>query len=355
MAWARISDDFIDHPKVAELTVDLEGLAALGLWTSALAWVRADRRRKGVVSTGIAIRYSAGVGLRLAARLVKVGLWDEVDGGGYRFHDFDDVYTPADLSEVRAAAGRAGGRASGRSRSTVGGRKQPQGAGEAKQVASTEIRTSAGKGVDSSPSLFDEHDPLTRGSSPSTTRSKTEAKPKQVASKPEAKRAEASHARAGTTTHYPEASYEASTSSPAESATDDETLEQRVNRLTRTYTDKVKLSNFPAIRSIVKKAVASNDYTDEDITAGLASLASERATVTTNTLRHAIEQTPAWPGNHSWQSRNQSGPRRTGELARSTPPLGSAQARQSSEARNADGWLAVGDQIRAAMANGGQP
>lgn len=157
MAWARISDDFHDHPKVAELTVDLEGLAALGLWTLALTWVRADRRRNGEIPTGIALRLAASNGKQLASRLVEANLWDEIPGG-YRFHDFDQVYSPGDLSAKRAEAGRRGGIASGKSRS---------------------------------------------GSNP-------EANSKQLASEHEAKGLEASHARAGATTHYPEGSNEPS-------------------------------------------------------------------------------------------------------------------------------------------------
>lgn len=162
MAWARISDDFHDHPKIADLTVDAEGLAALGLWTLALAWVRADRRRGGVIPIGMAMRFAAGGGKQLASRLVQVGLWDET-AGGYRFHDFEDVYTPEDLSSKRAEAGRRGGLASGKTR----------------QAKAQE--------------------------------SKVEAKSKQSASFREAKQPEASRTRAGATTHYPEASKEAST------------------------------------------------------------------------------------------------------------------------------------------------
>jgi hypothetical protein len=150
MAWARISDDFHDHPKVAELASDAEGLAAMGLWVLTLAWVRADWRRAGIVPIGIAMRLAAGQGKQLASRLVQVRLWDEVPGG-WQFHDFKDVYTPEDVSKKRAEAGRRGGVQSGLSR-------------RSKQSAS---------------------------------------QTKQNRSKPEAKPVEASHAYARTTTHYP--------------------------------------------------------------------------------------------------------------------------------------------------------
>lgn len=211
MAWARISDDFLDHQKVAELTVDIEGMAAMGLWTLALCWVRADRRRRGVVPTGIAMRLSAGHGKQLASRLVHVGLWDEVEGGFY-FHDYDDVYTPGDLSEKRAEAGRSGGKASGQVRAVKAASKQPEPppTQEPKQLASGESATKRTAGGANAPSLFDDDDPLTAGSTPSTDRSNDEAKAKQLASDDEAKRREASRARAGATTHSPEASNEAS-------------------------------------------------------------------------------------------------------------------------------------------------
>ncbi|MFD6565353.1 hypothetical protein [Micromonospora profundi] len=289
MAWARISDDFLDHPKVAALTVDVEGLAALGLWTSALCWVRADRRRGNSVPTGIALRYSAGAGMTLVQRLVTVGLWDETENG-YRFHDFEDVYTPGDLSEKRAQAGRAGGKASGRTRASQAAAKATPEPETSKQVASSKSRANRAQVGSGEASLFDDDDPLTIDASASTRRSNVEAKPKQLASSSEAKSAEASHARAGATTHYPEASKEASSSAPP--ASGDETVDQRINRLTRSYTDVVKLSNFLAIRGIVKKAINSGDYTEGQITGGLAALAAERDTVTVNTLRFAIEGLP---------------------------------------------------------------
>lgn len=291
MAWARISDDFIDHPKVAGLTVDLEGMAALGLWTSALIWARADRRRGGTVPTGIAIRLSAGAGIKLASRLVAARLWDEVDGG-YHFHDYEDVYTPGDLSEKRSAAGRSGGKASGRTRAATAAAKPVE--PESKQVASSKSGTKRTASGPSSASLFDDDDPLTGGSAPLNSGSKDEATCFKVASVTEAKPREASRTRAGATTHYPEASNEASPSSPSAEAGDEkaETPGQRVNRITRTYTDVVKLSNFLPVQQIVKQAIGTGDYTEEQILDGLAELARKRDVVTKTTLRFAIEGLP---------------------------------------------------------------
>lgn len=74
-----------------------------------------------------------------------------------------------------------------------------------------------------------------------------------------------------------------------------ETEGQRVNRLARSYTDRVKLSNFPAVAGIVRKAVraASDDgfplYTDQQIEDALSSLREKGWKVTVDNLRGALE------------------------------------------------------------------
>jgi predicted nucleic acid-binding protein len=64
---------------------------------------------------------------------------------------------------------------------------------------------------------------------------------------------------------------------------------QRVNTLTRTYTDQVPLSNFPAIAGIVRKAVRTGRYSDHEITDALGRLALDNRPVTTDTLRIELE------------------------------------------------------------------
>jgi DNA-binding MarR family transcriptional regulator len=75
-------------------------------------------------------------------------------------------------------------------------------------------------------------------------------------------------------------------------ATDEETVGQRVNRLAKTYTDRVKLSNFNAVAGVVRKAVNA-DVTDEKILTGLSKLADDSRAVTTDSLRYAIYGVPA--------------------------------------------------------------
>lgn len=118
MSWAKVDDGWWCHPKVMGLSP-----AARGLWVSGLSWSCAQRRDV-VPST---FPPMIGCGTDEAAELVGVGLWDVVDGG-WRIHDWSD-YQELTTAEKRAEAGRAGGKASGRSR-----RQQSKAEANAKQT-----------------------------------------------------------------------------------------------------------------------------------------------------------------------------------------------------------------------------
>jgi hypothetical protein len=70
-----------------------------------------------------------------------------------------------------------------------------------------------------------------------------------------------------------------------------ETLNQRAQRLTRTYTDCQPVSNFPAVMGIVKKAVSAN-YSDAEIIPALERLARDGRSVTTDALRIELQGLP---------------------------------------------------------------
>jgi hypothetical protein len=70
-----------------------------------------------------------------------------------------------------------------------------------------------------------------------------------------------------------------------------ESASAKANRLARVYTDQVKVSNFPAIAKIVRKAVDA-DLADEVIIAGLKKVIAENRGLTTETLRVAIYGPP---------------------------------------------------------------
>jgi hypothetical protein len=70
-----------------------------------------------------------------------------------------------------------------------------------------------------------------------------------------------------------------------------ETPSARANRLARVYTDEVKVSNFPAVAKIVRKAVDAN-VSDEAIIAGLKKIIAGNVSLTTESLRVAIYGPP---------------------------------------------------------------
>lgn len=115
MAWARLDDGFGDHQKVLDLIdtlPELEGAAAIGLWTLALAYAHGTMRlakTPGFIPRSFA-RSRARVPAQIGDRLVAVGLWEEADGG-WLIHDFDDYLPSEELRAKRAEAGRRGARA----------------------------------------------------------------------------------------------------------------------------------------------------------------------------------------------------------------------------------------------------
>lgn len=68
-----------------------------------------------------------------------------------------------------------------------------------------------------------------------------------------------------------------------------ETENQRANRLTRTYTDQVPLSNFPAVAGVIRKAIRTGRYDDQQITDALERMAEDNRSVTTDSLRIELE------------------------------------------------------------------
>lgn len=71
-----------------------------------------------------------------------------------------------------------------------------------------------------------------------------------------------------------------------------ETEGQRINRIARLYTDRVKLTKFLAVSGVVKTAVRSGEYTEQQIVNGINDLAEERRPVTLDSLRIAMEGLP---------------------------------------------------------------
>ncbi len=122
MAWARYDDMLPMNRKwVTGLRpMGTRGAAALGLHLLANAWSR-HNGTGGRIDTGALEMLVGREGVKLAALLVQVGMFD-LDGNGWRIHDFADFSDPNDpepnrsagerrkeLIEKRREAGRLGG------------------------------------------------------------------------------------------------------------------------------------------------------------------------------------------------------------------------------------------------------
>jgi hypothetical protein len=71
-----------------------------------------------------------------------------------------------------------------------------------------------------------------------------------------------------------------------------ESLDQRAQRLTKSYADIQRMSNFPAVMGIVKKAIRAK-HGDGEIVSALQRLANDGRGVTTETLRVELQGLPA--------------------------------------------------------------
>lgn len=96
MAWFKVDDQLHSHPKAGRA-----GLAAMGLWTLA------GSHCMSYLTDGVVERWfveSKPHGVKLAAALVKAGLWDEHEDG-WVFHDWDEFQpTSEKVLEDRAEA-----------------------------------------------------------------------------------------------------------------------------------------------------------------------------------------------------------------------------------------------------------
>lgn len=125
MSWARYDDELsINRKWVALRAQGVKGAAALGLHLLANTWSR-HNGTAGHVPSHVPEMLVGRDGPKLAAMLHDVGMFDLTDtddGGGWTIHDFDEFHDPNDpdpnrsaadrkkeLSEKRAASGRAGG------------------------------------------------------------------------------------------------------------------------------------------------------------------------------------------------------------------------------------------------------
>jgi len=85
VTWFRVDDGFHDHPKTLAVS-----LAASGLWVRAGSWCGKQLNDGLIPESALRVISPSppGTTRKLATELVTAGLWDEVPGIGYQFHDW---------------------------------------------------------------------------------------------------------------------------------------------------------------------------------------------------------------------------------------------------------------------------
>lgn len=142
MTWVRLDDGIYDHPKMLAVSATDRLLYVWGLcWSS--------RHGTDGLIPASALPYLAlfaGADGDAAGRLVRAGLWHELDGG-WTVHDFGD-YQPsaaevAELRRKRAESGRVGGLRSADVRTKPEANGQASAQAFASPVASTSLKQTA--------------------------------------------------------------------------------------------------------------------------------------------------------------------------------------------------------------------
>jgi hypothetical protein len=99
---------------VALLDEDDQGAAgvAIGLWTLCFTWAHRNTRKRGktpgLIPAGLPRRFLGQAGKDATQLLVKHGLWDAQDDGGWLFHDFEHYLPTEETREARSEAGKRG-------------------------------------------------------------------------------------------------------------------------------------------------------------------------------------------------------------------------------------------------------
>lgn len=232
MTWFKVDDNLHSHNKARQA-----GLPALGLWVVAGSYC-GQYLTEGVVPEWFVTSWPSGK--KLAAELVKAGLWSKVDDG-WLFHQWGERQ-PAKEQVVAERKATRDRQQKWRDRKRDARVTETVSDGERNGVTAG-VSNGVGNAAPTRPEP---------------------TKVKNAASQPERK----------TTAPTPE------------------TVNQRANRLARIYTDKRKLSNFPAVAGVVRKAIAA-EHDDTAITSALTRLADDNRSVTADSLRYELEGIPA--------------------------------------------------------------
>ena len=288
MSWARIDDAFDDHPKVLAVLEHEQGGAAIGLWTLCLTYAHRNTLKRGktpgLIAASLPRRYLGPGARELAAILVKEGLWDALpEGLGWMIHDFDQYLPTPKTSEARAEAGRKG--AASRWGTKPKDDTEP---GSDGKLPSVHGNLPSGS-----------HDP--DGNAVANDGSRAHARRVQVVS--------------GTGGDpVPDAIQQ-----PSVAAADEPrlTITQRSKRITDAYALAEPMCKWPAVNTVVIRAIKTEKWTDDEIQAAVLRMAAENRSVTIDALRTELNGLPAPKGRAS------PGPESTGaERARSIREAG---------------------------------
>jgi hypothetical protein len=281
-----MDDHFDEHPKVLAILDEDDLVAAafaISMWTLTFTWAHRNTRKRGrtpgLLPASLPRRFFGREGRAGIDLLVKYGMWDPHESGGWMIHNFEDYLPTDETREVRSEAGKRGAakrwanhkRASD-SESEEDGNLPSQDGNEPSPCHDADSKTMASDGS-RAPARW--------------------AISKEIAPTPRPKPGPEEPLRS--TDAEPQSDNGLFDAPPPKP----ETANQRVNRVTKIYTDVVKLSTFGAVQQIVKEALKCDDYTEEQVIVGIEILRDNRSTVTKNTLRHAIEGTAPWPQNRA--------------------------------------------------------
>jgi hypothetical protein len=112
MVWFRVDDGWHKHRKRIRTGLDLEGMAAQGLWAAAGSWC-GDELSDGFIPDDVVDYLAPGVGQMLAKRLESARLWvrDERDGeSGWAFHQWVEQQPTREEVEAVTSKKSSGGK-----------------------------------------------------------------------------------------------------------------------------------------------------------------------------------------------------------------------------------------------------
>lgn len=300
MSWGRMDDGWDDSDSVVSLLGEDDPLyagAAAGLWSLCFAWANRNTRKRGktpgLVPAGLPRRYLGAVGNECAALLVKHGLWQLADEGGWLIVGFEDTLPTEETREARSEAGKRGA-----AKRWAGHRKVEK----VKPKADDGNLPSACHGADSKP----DGNAMANDGSRAPARWAT---PNGVAPTPEPIPVQPSAA-------------ETAALAALGALGPDAAITRQSKVITDAYHSAQPMCNWPAVNGVVLKAFKSRKYAAPDILAAMLRLADDGRPVTVDALRIEIEGLPPIGGSRGRASPGNGLARRDGP-----PPLSTADER----------------------------